>query len=398
MGRDKKLKKGSVLVIAMTMMVMLLMIGTSLLFMSQIYMTFTQGQINKIIARTTADAGLTKALYQMNDKLLDKPWNDAELPSAENVTLPDCPGLYSYTIEPGDVSGRYLVTATGVCNEKEVTVVCTLKLTGMFGKGIVVVKKLEIKNNGVVKGYNSQDSEVVLVGVDVGTLSTGNDDIKIENNTIIEGNVFVGFGGDPDKVITGSGTIEGSTYALSQDIILSPVATPVLTGKGDLEISKNTTLTSADNGQYNKLKINNNKKLTIDGDVVLYITGKIEARNNTEIIVNADSSLVIYAGDDIKFENSAKINNIAKKPANFVIYGGTGSQEFEMKNTADFYGVIYAPNADVEFKNSLDMYGAVVSKSFTVKNNTDFYYDEALDMPSFNDNCISFRITGWYER
>src|SRR3989339_906923 len=155
MGRDKKLKKGSVLVVAMAMLVILLVIGMGLLFMSQIYLTFTQGQINKIIARTTADAGLTKALYQMNEKLKDKPWNDAALPSADEVSLPDCPGVYSYAIEPGAISGRYLVTATGVCNGKNVTVVCTLKLTGIFGKGIVVVKDLYFKNNGIIKGYNS---------------------------------------------------------------------------------------------------------------------------------------------------------------------------------------------------------------------------------------------------
>src|SRR3989339_2079024 len=134
---NKGLKNGSALVVAMTMLVLLMIIGSGLLFMSQIYLTFTQGQINKIIARTTADAGLTKALYQMNQKLEDKPWNDAQLPTAEDVLLPDCSGVYTYTVEPGEHSGQYLVTSTGNCNGREVTVVCTLKLTGLFGKGIL---------------------------------------------------------------------------------------------------------------------------------------------------------------------------------------------------------------------------------------------------------------------
>ena len=107
----------------------------------------------------------------------------------------------------------------------------------------------------------------------------------------------------------------------------------------------------------------------------------------------------IYAGGDIMIKNTGEINNITGVPNNVWLYGiNPGSQTFEFWNKNDFFGVIYAPNADVEFKNSLEMYGVVIANSFTVQNNTEFNYDNALDKPAFNENCISFRITGWYEQ
>jgi choice-of-anchor A domain-containing protein len=67
------------------------------------------------------------------------------------------------------------------------------------------------------------------------------------------------------------------------------------------------------------------------------------------------------------------------------------------KNSTDFYGAIYAPNADVVMDNSANIYGSVVSKSFEQKNSATFNYDVTLRDVSISDEAVYFTITNWHE-
>jgi len=73
------------------------------------------------------------------------------------------------------------------------------------------------------------------------------------------------------------------------------------------------------------------------------------------------------------------------------------SAESHFKNSADFYGAIYAPNADVTMHNSGNVYGAVTAKSFEQKNSGTFNYDTSLRDVSIDEEAIYFTITNWHE-
>jgi hypothetical protein len=68
------------------------------------------------------------------------------------------------------------------------------------------------------------------------------------------------------------------------------------------------------------------------------------------------------------------------------------------KNSSDFYGVIYAPNAEIIMDNSANLYGAIVAKDFEQRNSGTFNYDASLRDASVNDEAVRFVVTNWTEQ
>ncbi len=96
--------------------------------------------------------------------------------------------------------------------------------------------------------------------------------------------------------------------------------------------------------------------------------------------------------------NGGAINNLTQDAKKLKIYGLNDCQSINLKNGSDFYGAIYAPNADMEMMNSGNAYGSIVTDNFVQKNSATFYYDADLRDVSFNDELIRFVISRWSEQ
>ena len=95
---SKLKRRGAVLPLVMFAVVILLTMGTGLLALGLNSRIFSIRAAAAIKARTAADAGLTKAIFEMNEKLKVKPWSDGALLHATNETLPGCDAVFSYTV------------------------------------------------------------------------------------------------------------------------------------------------------------------------------------------------------------------------------------------------------------------------------------------------------------
>jgi len=63
----------------------------------------------------------------------------------------------------------------------------------------------------------------------------------------------------------------------------------------------------------------------------------------------------------------------------FQLYStATSSVDFVFDNNTDFYGSVYAPNGDIEIKNSAEFYGSIIGNTVKVDNNAEIHYDQAL--------------------
>jgi len=401
MNRKKLLqskRKGSAMALMMVALVVLLVTGVGLLSIGLRSRIFALRMASGIAARCAADAGLTKAIFEMNEKLKVKPWDDSTLPQVTHEALPGCDAVYSYTVT-GDSNGVYSIESTGDYGRAQRKVTSTLRLRGLFEGAISVVERIDIKNNNSVVGYNSTTGETDLA-TQIGTLSTAPGSI-ILGTGIINGDVVVGVGGDPETVIQNSGTIIGQTYALSEEIILPTTTPPVLPDKGTIDISGTTVLlTPADNGRYAGITSPIlNGVLEIDGgDVVLHISGNIGMSNSSEIRIKDGSSLTLYVGGNMTFASGAGVDNQNGASDSLKVYStGAGDQTFQIKNNTSMFGLIYAPNTDVSIMNSASLYGSFTAKSFTMMNNGTFYYDEALRNITINDEAVRFVVNRWSE-
>lgn len=390
--------KGSVIPLVLIAIVILSVMGAGLLslgFQSRAYAIRTTSEV---AARNAADAGLTKAIYQMNAKLEALPWSDSSLPTAADEALPSCDSSFSYTVTLKD--GTYHIECTGTSRRMEKIVCAALRLSGPFEYAIFTENYISLKNGSSVDWFNYDEDDGNLK---VGTNSTESDSIDLKNGVYINGDLVVGSGGIPAVVISDAGaTVTGDIYVAPEDYDLPDVTVPEylqdMSSGGT--ISDNTTIT--DSAKYDEINLSNSKIITIDGDVSLYITGSMTLNNSAELRIvdedtNPEAALTLYLGGDVEVKNSGTINNITEDSTKLKMYGLNECQNIDLKNSCDFYGAIYAPNADVVMMNTADAYGSVVSKSFEQKNSAAFNYDAALRDVGMDDEIVHFVINRWSE-
>ena len=391
--------KGSAMVLVMIALVVLFATGVGLLSLGLRSRIFAIRNASGITARCAADAGLTMAVFEMNEKLKVKPWDDSTLPQATDERLLNCDALFSYILT-GDIGNGYIIESVGKSNQAERKVSSSLQLQGPFEPAIFTKTTINLKDGATVDWYNYGEDEKNLK---VGTNSTEPASIDLKNGVTVNGDVVVGVGGDPDVVIrSGWATIAGESYALTERYQLPPIIVPewlqLLPSQGT--IKDDITITSS--GKYDRINLKKGKIITVDGPVVLYIIGDVIIKSSAELQVvgadtNPDASLTLYLGGDAEVKNSGAINNKARDAQKVKIYGLDGCQSIILKNGSDFYGAIYAPNADVEMMNSADVFGAVVAKSFEQKNSATFNYDASLRDVSINDEAVRFVVKQWQE-
>ena len=96
--------------------------------------------------------------------------------------------------------------------------------------------------------------------------------------------------------------------------------------------------------------------------------------------------------------NSAGFLNENSSPKTLKIFAtGDDLQSFELKAKSSVFGVVYAPNADVELYPKAVIYGAISANNISIKSGGAFYYDEALRDVSPDDEGARFVIERWWE-
>ena len=136
MKKQRFKNHGSALPLAIVAIVLLLVMGSTLLSMGLNSRIFSLRTATDITARCAADAGLTRALYEMNEKLKVIPWDGTSLPLGKEMTLTDCDATYSYIVT-GDLAGGYNITSIGNSGNATRVVQATLGFKGLFDHAIL---------------------------------------------------------------------------------------------------------------------------------------------------------------------------------------------------------------------------------------------------------------------
>ncbi len=111
-------KSGSALVIVMLAAIMFSIMGAALLRLGLSSRIFAVRTASQIKARCAADAGIVKALYEMNEKFEITPWSENPLPQATDEILPESGDTFSYTVTV-DADGTYNIESIGNSDQAE---------------------------------------------------------------------------------------------------------------------------------------------------------------------------------------------------------------------------------------------------------------------------------------
>jgi len=417
-------RRGIALPLAVVAAILLLAVGVGLLSLGLNSRIYSTRNAQEIQARCAADSGLTKALFELNARLRTNP---AEIDAAMKETsttsiaslsqtsgegLPHCDASFSYNTTSGGVFATVgveglTIESVGTCSGATAKVYALAGLKGLFESAILVRDRIALAPNTLVKGYNSADPTDTDLKLEIGTTSILADRIPLGPGTVVNGDVFVGVGGNPQTVIGAGGTITGSKYALDAAPDFPTIAAPSLpaTGVALSAAGQTITLGPAGSGTYTGISLSPGGSglpgvLEIQGGhVVLYITGSVDLGNSCEVVVRPGSSLTLYVDGNVSADNSVGFNNQAGHVRDFQLYAtGTGQQVFNLKAKSSIFGTVYAPNVDITIYPNAEMRGAIVGRSVTFKSGSVFYYDEALrDNVSAFDAGARFVVKRWRE-
>ena len=212
-------KRGAVLPLVLTVLAILLVAGTGLLNLGLQSRFFAIRTASEISARCATDAGLTQAIFMMNEKLKDKVWDDPTLEWITDQPLLNCDATFSYKITSKSIMGKkdFAIASVGRCGRAEKAVYANIGLEGLFEHAILTKATMIFKSDTLISGYNSLDPFDTDVEVKIGTISTLPGQIILNNNVTIDGEVMVGMDGNPSTVIKDVGATTGPRYDMGKN-------------------------------------------------------------------------------------------------------------------------------------------------------------------------------------
>lgn len=391
-NKMRKNEKGLVLSLVAIMVVVLLFTGLGLLKLGSSARIKAAVATSDISATAAADAGMTQARRLMNKKLVDElVWDNDTLPSETDTPLANANASYSFSVS-GDPCG-FTVTSIGRSGRVTNTVYSSLIVESIFS-GISVEGTIDLKN-GATLGTIPAGGDC-----DIRTNSVLGDAIILKSGVVVPGDVVVGPGGDVDAVIDTkqSTVIQGHSYPAQEEIIFPPVVVPqALDDLASTEYTYTFGVPITGSVKLDAMSIPNSGEQEFTGECEVYVLGDITLNNGAAFTLTAGSSLRLYLAGNMVDMNSAGVTNATNDATKFTLYGLDSCTSIELKSSSDFYGLIYAPNADLEIKNGGDLYGAFVGSSFEMKNAGCFYFDLALANSGINEFDACFNVQRWWE-
>lgn len=248
--------------------------------------------------------------------------------------------------------------------------------------GVSAGDKIEVKGSGRVDSYNSSagtyasqspgNNAIVTVN------STSSDKFKVEGSGYVGGDGYIGAGGNTSSVFKISGTLTGSRLVQSSDIAIARLSAPsgMPSSSGNFSKSSgNTTISS--NKKYSKFTLSSSARVTISGDVTMWVTGDFKMKGSSQLIIPDGSSLTLYTGDDLDVESSAVMNGDSSDPAKLTIYA-YGEKHVDLKGIAEMAAIVYT-NDDFHIKGSSHFYGIVLAdEDVKIEGSAEFHQDLAL--------------------
>lgn len=252
-----------------------------------------------------------------------------------------------------------------------------------FGK-----QSISMTNSATINSYDSDLGDYGGTNIgsngNVGTNGTTNGVITLSNSSRINGDANTGSGGTINLI--NSSSISGTQSHTSNEAypqVAVPLELVSLSSGGGLSLTNSATGTlSGGDYQYTSISLSNSAQLTITGNARIYLTSSATAfsvSNSAQFKIQSGASVTIYSQGKTTVSNSGSINNLGKKPADFILYSSySGSNGVDISNSGSFYGSIYAPATSVSFSNSAEVYGSVIGNTISLPNSAKIHYDLAM--------------------
>jgi len=418
-------EKGFVLPVGLMFLAIISILGTTAVTITTTDLKMGGNYKTSVQAFYDAEAGAQYVLKRLAIDLDDSDPQTVDLMTEDPLISLNysTPSGFSFTpptvlTSLGSDEYSFRVTGYGPYNsEAVIKFVFSAKGKSIFDYGLFTNGLLDLKSDAHIYSYDSRDTPApdpaTFPDASTGEADIGsNTEISTKMATRIDGDLGLGAYYNIDNELvdakwTDTGTpIVTGTYGKVGRVDPDPLGTN--DPSSDLYNKFIDIIANNDNGTVGDgsplegataIDLDNNEKLTLTaGDY--YITD-IVLKNGSTLEIDATSGPVnIYLSGtlnaeegDIEAKNGSAINNLSQ-PTDFSIFSNS-SQDIIFKHSSAFKGMVYAPNAHVEMKNSAGIYGLIWGNTATIHNGGEFYFDEAIKDKYPSANNYTINVLSW---
>jgi len=133
--------------------------------------------------------------------------------------------------------------------------------------------------------------------------------------------------------------------------------------------------------------------LVIDETCELLV-GDLTILGGGSILIEEDALATFYVTGEVKIGGNGIVNESAI-PGQLRIYGTNTCTEIDIAGTPDFYGVVYAPEAEIVCSGNSDVYGSLVGNYIRLGGTTHIFWDQCLQDDSSIPSLVVVR--DWQE-
>lgn len=315
------------------------------------------------------------------------------IPSATTTkTIGGAAGSISIALR--NISSSVLgIRSTGaIGNSATSTIEVLLRQRPLLQYGVFGDKSVDMKANGKVYSYDSSltpnpdPANYPANSTHKGDIGS-NESVVLHNDTYVDGSVGLGKSEDGTNATysEGGATVTGG----SPNDVARVTPDPLGAIGGALEATFTSVSSSNDNGTAspaitgNKIDTKDTITLTGKSGGANYYLTSLTLKNGGVLTIDATAGPVnIYLAGSLNADNGSSIN-LNGVPTDFTVYCNaidmSGSNSVVFKNSGAFKGVVYAPHAGIEMKNSADVFGLIWGSRVDIKNGGQFFFDAALN-------------------
>lgn len=235
----------------------------------------------------------------------------------------------------------------------------------MLGSGghVLIDSDLTLNNGSYIDAYDSSagvyGGSNSHLNVTFTTNTTGNNDVTLSGGSKIYGDLLIGEGADPSKVIrlNNSSEITGITQAQAEETSITNYDTPSgFGGHSGNESYNGGSHTWSSDQHFNKLTINNGAQIRVSGDVSIRVSNKFEL-NEGDIVLDPGATLMLWVGHDVTINNGSTINNDTTRPGDMTLIQYGNNRDMAI-NEGRVVGAIHVAD-DLTINNGSEIYGNV---------------------------------------
>ena len=213
-----------------------------------------------------------------------------------------------------------------------------------------------------------------VVGSGLGVTITGTSALP----TRVYGDVFAG----PESAVTVSGsvTVSGQQDTLLAEAELPAILLPSLPSQAGVDHSSEYPLIvpPGTNG-YDYLHVQSNAEVIIEGPATL-VLGSLDLEPEASLTLDASNGPIdIFVTDQVQLAPTSNLDVTPADPTLVSIQVTSDPEEpLELFANGPFYGLFYAPQADVEVASSFEVFGSMVAQHLGFVGPVKLHFDETL--------------------